>query len=121
MRDNQQSGARSLAFQTIKNDQNCALLIRDWAQKILEMRHMEAQSHYFGKQGMSLHIDVFFYMENDLLKKKVYLTVLFRCDQDMVDVLDVGKHVLDKFKKDCPHIHKLMAKSDNAGCYSANG
>lgn len=39
----------------------------------------------------------------------------------MEDVLDIAKHVLEKFKKYCPQIERLVTKSDNAGCYSSNG
>lgn len=121
MRDSQQSGARSLAFQKIKNCSQKAVLIRDWAQKITEKRHLEAQSQYFAKKGMSAHIDVFFYVKNQILKKKVYITCISRCDQTMEDVLDIGRYVIAEFKKDCPQIQQLIAKSDNAGCYASNG
>lgn len=120
MRDNQQSGARKFMFQYIQNTKH-ALLIRDWAQKITEKRHLEAQSQYFGKKGMSVHIDVFLYVENNQILKRVYITCISRCDQKMEDVLDIAKFVIEKFKEDCPHIERLVGKSDNAGCYSSNG
>lgn len=107
-------------FQYIKNSKH-ALLIRDWAQKITEKRHLEAQSQYFGKKGMSVHIDVFYYTENENLMKKVYITCITRCDQNMEDTLDVGMKTIDQFKKDCPQIERIVVKSDNAGCYTSNG
>lgn len=40
--------------------------LKDWAQKVIPTKYQEAQKDYFGKRGMSLHIDVFFYKEKKL-------------------------------------------------------
>ena len=80
------------------------------------------QSDYFGKKGMSVHVDVFVQKnEQGKLTKLIYFTVLFRCDQDMLSTLNVAQHVLQQYKIDNSKfkIKKLLMKSDNAGCYSA--
>ena len=38
----------------------------------------------------------------------------------MVDVLNIGHHVLSQFHSDCPSIKKIFGKSDNAGSYHGN-
>ena len=40
----------------------------------------------FWKKGMSLHVDVFFTKENNVLQKFVYFTCMQRADQDSEDV-----------------------------------
>ena len=97
-----------------------AFWLKDWAQKVLPSTFREKQSDYFGKKGMSVHIDVFF-QQNEIgkLTKFVYFTVIFRCDQNMLSTLGVAEHVLLQYKVDNPRVAKLLIKSDNAGCYAA--
>ena len=64
----QQSKAKSYAFHKIDN--NSALWLHDFSQKIIPIKYCESQKEYFGKKGMTLHIDVFFYKLNDSIKKK---------------------------------------------------
>lgn len=45
-----------------------AIWIRDWSQKYLPTRNHEAMSEYFGKTGISGHIDVF-------LRKRIVMKV----------------------------------------------
>jgi hypothetical protein len=92
------------------------LWIRDFCQKVLPMRFRERQCDYFGKKGMTLHIDVILCRnENGEIEKKAYFTAAFRSDQDFQDTL--GEHVILQFTKDFPNVKELYAKSDNAGCY----
>ena len=44
---------------SVLNDESCFWL-KDYAQKILPFKFREGQKDYFGKKGMSMHIDVFF-------------------------------------------------------------
>lgn len=74
---------------------------------------------YFGKSGISVHIDVFLIKINDVWIKAVYIVVLDKCDQDMIETLAIAQIVLEKFNADFPHIKSLLIKSDNAGCYHA--
>ena len=118
MRDYQQRQAKAYCFDRL--DAETGFWLKDFAQKILPMRFREGQREYFGKKGMSLHIDVLFRKQNESLLKYVYLTCLFRCKQSAIDVLNIGDVVLQAFKKDCPMVTKLFGKSDNASCYHGN-
>ena len=72
-------------------------------------------------QGMSMHIDVFVLRgANGELKKHVYVTLMNHSDQGTSAVISIGDVVLSQFRQDKPLIAKLLAKSDNAGCYSGN-
>ena len=118
MRDSQQRRAKSFCFDNL--DDVTAFWLKDFAQKVLPQRYREGQKEYFGKKGMSLHIDVFFRKENDDLLKYVYFSCIFRSPQTMLDVLNIGDSVLQQFRSDCPNITRLYAKSDNAGSYHGN-
>ena len=118
MRDSQQRRAKQFCFDNM--DKETAFWLKDFAQKVRAQRFREGQKEYFGKKGMSLHIDVFFRMEGEDLLKYVYFTCIFRSPQTMVDVLNIGDSVLQQFRNDCPNITKLFGKSDNAGCYHGN-
>ena len=41
-------------------DESSAFWFQDFAQKVLPVKFREGQHEYFGKRGMSLHVDVFF-------------------------------------------------------------
>lgn len=76
---------------------------------------------WFGKKGISLHVDVLFYMDcNNNLQKMTYFTAIDRCLQDMASVLCVFEHVIGEIRKDVPHLNTLFTRSDNAGCYSGS-
>ena len=120
MRDAQQMKAKSDANLVLDN--NTAPWLKDYAQKVLPEKHCEGQKDYFGKKGMSVHIDVLL-TKNMLLNelvKHVYYTVLYRCKQTLEDTLSITENVLDEFKKDQPEVTKMFMKSDNAGCYHDN-
>ena len=63
VRDALQSKAKSYAFHKIDN--NSALWLLEFSQKIIPIKYCESQKEYFGKKGRILHIDVFFYKLND--------------------------------------------------------
>ena len=69
---------------------------------------------------MSLHVDVFFVKRNNALKKHVYMTAIYCCDQGTSSVISLADKVLNQFCTDEPGIRTLYAKSDNAGCYHGN-
>ena len=79
------------------------------------------QKEYFGKKGISVHVDVFFTKSDAQLQKSVYFTVLFRCDQDVIDTLSVTDVVLKQYHEDFPSMINIYAKSDKVGCYTGNG
>jgi len=100
-------------------DSKSGLLLSDWAMKVLPQSYREKMDDWFGKKGLSLHVDVLFYMDNNqTLRKMTYFTAIDRCLQDMSSVLCVFEHVLDQIKQDLPNLTTLYTRSDNAGCYA---
>ena len=92
--------------------------LRDYSQNILPMSFREGMKTYFGKKGMSMHVDVFFTRSmSEELEKRVYLSMIYRCDQNKIDTMNIAAHVTSEFSKDYPNVVKLFLKSDNAGCY----
>ena len=87
---------------------------------LLQIKFREGQKKYFGKKGFSLHIDVFFITQNGNIRKRVYYSSVYRCDQEIADTLSPASTVLDKFKEDHPNIRDIYAKSDNASFYPGN-
>ena len=61
---------------------------------------------YFGKKGMTVHIDVVLTKSATEIIKHVYYTVVYRCDQNMEDTLCISKNVLKEIKKDLPDVVK---------------
>ena len=118
MRDHQQKKAKTHCFDQLDNE--TAFWLRDFAQKILPVKYREGQREYFGKKGMSLHIDVIFRKVDSEIEKDVYLTCLYRCSQSMVDVHCIAEKVLQEFHNDYPIIKNIFCKSDNASCYHGN-
>ena len=51
-----QEAAKQDQLKTISTNQNCALVIMDWAMKFLQLKYREKQSDWFGKRGLSWHI-----------------------------------------------------------------
>ena len=48
----------------------------DFSQKIIPIKYRKSQKEYFGKKGMTLDIDIFFYKLNDSITKKVYMAAV---------------------------------------------
>ena len=120
MRDAQQKKAKIDAFKMLDNE--TGFWLKDFCQKILPAKFREGQKEYFGKKGMSLHVDIFF-LKKDAdtnLRKHIYLTAMSRCEQGTGDVISIADVVLDQFMNDEPQVKKLLTKSDNAGCYHGN-
>ena len=70
---------------------------------------------------MTLLVDVIFFLDsNGDLQKNVYFTMVYRCDQDIIDSLSIANLLLDKLHKDLSTVKDLYAKSDNAGSYHGN-
>ena len=78
--------------------------IKDWLLKILPRKFREPQQDYFGKKGMSQHVDVIYMKKEDNLHKYVYFTLLQKCDQNMAQTLSVTGHVFKQIKADFPNI-----------------
>jgi len=112
----QQNKANEESMDRLSN--STALWIRDFCQKVLPMKFREGQCDYFGKKGMTLHVDVFL-MRNGagVVKKATYFTAAFRSDQDFQDSLSLADYVLRQFSADFQEVKELYGKSDNVGCY----
>ena len=95
--------------------------IKDWSQEILPRKFREPQQGYFGKKGMSQHVDVIYMKKDNNLHKYVYFTLLQKCDQNLTQTLSVTDHVCKQIKADFPNIKNIFSKSDNARCCSGNG
>ena len=110
---------RSKQYVMAQLDMNSSLLLSDWAMKVLPQAHREKMDAWFGKRGISLHVDVLFYKDSKLhVKKMTYFTAIDRCLQDMSSMLCVFEHVLKQVKQDLPHLNTIYTRSDNAGCYA---
>ena len=116
IRGAQQDESKKFALESL--DARSGLLLSDWSMKITTQQHREKMDEWYGKRGISLHVDVLFFLENDHLKKMTYFTAIDRCPQDMISVLAVFEHVLKQIRQDFPHMRNLYIRSDNAGCYS---
>ena len=79
----------------------------------------ESQQGYYGKNGISLHVDVFLMKQQNLLKH-VYFTVIQRCEQGRNDTLILADVVLNEFCEDFPLVSEVYIKSNNAGSYHGN-
>ena len=119
MCDAQQKQAKAMAIHLL--DEESAFWLRDYCQKVLPPKFCEGQKEYFGKKGMTLLVDVIFFLDSNVdLQKNVYFTMVYRCDQDIIDSLSIANLLLDKLHKDISTVKDLCAKSDNAGSYHGN-
>ena len=70
-------------------DETSAFWLQDFAQKVLPVKFWEGEHEYFGERGMILYVDVFFIKKDSQVRKKIYLTAIYRCHQTMKDVLSI--------------------------------
>ena len=96
MCDAQQKKAKLYGFDQL--DDGTCFWLKDFSQKILPMKFREGLREYYGKKGMSLHVDVFFLKKNNHLFKRLYLSSINQYDQGMIDTLLLGKAVLKQLK-----------------------
>ena len=85
IRDAQQKLAKVTVFQNL--DKVTGFWLKDYCQKVLPAKYREMQKEYFGKKGMTLHVDGLFLKENQELVKQVYFTTVYRCNQGIIDSL----------------------------------
>ena len=111
----QQKKSKNFSLEQL-HDELSAFWLKDFNQKILSMKFSEGQKEYFGKKGISLHVDRLIFRSEGSLKV-VYFTIIYRCDQDVKDVLLINEDVIKEFVKSHPQIKKIYMKFDNAGCY----
>ena len=116
--DEQQRQAKIYCFDQVSEE--VTFWLRNYSQKILPRSYREGQRSYFGKKGMSMHIDIFCTNQEENLLKQVYYTLVYRCDQSKIDTMNIASFVLLAFSQDFPRVHSVNGKSDNAGAYHGN-
>ena len=85
IRDVQQKKSKNFRLEQL-HDELPAFWLKELSQKILPMKFYEGQKEYFGKKGISLHVDCLMFRSEGSLKKVVYFTIIYQCDQDAKDV-----------------------------------
>ena len=75
VRHAKQKLAKMLAFQSI--DEETVFWLKDYCQKVLPTKYCEGQKEYFGKKGVSLHVDILCMKKDFVFVKKLYFTVIY--------------------------------------------
>ena len=78
--------------------------------KILPEKYREAMQDWFGKRGISNHVDCIFYEDeaDKTMKKATYYTTVDQCIQDAHAVWCIFDHVLNQIKSDFPLIKNIV-------------
>ena len=96
-----------------------AMVIGDWMMKIIPLKYWEKMEEWFGKKGISGHVNCFFLRNSEeKLVTATYFTFIDKCNQDMAASSCVLKNDLEQFHTDFPDIEFIHCRNDNAGCYS---
>ena len=88
IRDCQQENAKQDLLEHLGN--SYIFWIKDWSQTFLPQKFREPQQDYFGKKGMSQHVDVIYLKQDNEIKKYVYFTLLQKCEQNLAHTLIVS-------------------------------
>ncbi|CAI5450995.1 unnamed protein product [Caenorhabditis angaria] len=102
------------AFRLANLQEGEAVLLMDYAQKLLPLKHIERQTDYFGKTGMSWHVAHVTANVSSELKVHHFIHIL-KAKQDSKSTVSIIEHVLSSLKKQ--GIKKVFLRSDNAGNY----
>ena len=85
-----------------------AMVIREWMMKIIPQKYREKMEEWFGKKGISGHVNCFFLRNSEeKLVKATYFTFIDKCSQDMAASSCVFKNDLEQFRTDFPNVHPL--------------
>ena len=94
-----------------------AMVIREWMMKIIPQKYREKMEEWFGKKGISGHVNCFFLRNSEeKLVKATYFTFIDKCSQDMAASSCVFKNDLEQFV--LTSLTFIHCRNDNAGCYS---
>jgi hypothetical protein len=118
LRNVNQESCKSDFLRNIQDHQ--VLLISDWAMKYLPHTFREAQSEWFGKQGISWHVICAMIKNDDPLEKFKILSfvhILENGTQGWFSVSQILSHTFRMLKEKQPHLTEVYIRSDNAGCY----
>uniref|UniRef100_A0A914ZE63 Transposase n=1 Tax=Panagrolaimus superbus TaxID=310955 RepID=A0A914ZE63_9BILA len=105
---------RKFIIENVIDDQT-ALLTIDFAQKYLQDWYKQTQQQYFARRGMSWEVTHVFIKKNGELLEHTFIHLIENEKQDARTVLAILKDVLLKLKEQ--NIVKVVARTDNAGCY----
>jgi hypothetical protein len=120
MRGVQQNLAKSHSLTALLTDDDDAMvIISDWSMKWLPSLHMEKQSDWFGKRGISLHVDVVLTKPKNTTSIEAfsYVTAINDTPQNGTAVLCCFENLLTDLVKSFEGKNKICLRSDNAGCY----
>lgn len=98
-------------------DPSCVLIVQDFAMKFIPVHYREAQSHFFGKRGISWHVSVCLRKVSGKLESQTFIHIIQSGLQDSTAVVLIMDHVLRLLKKQHPEIVSSFFRQDNAGCY----
>ena len=98
-------------------DPSCVLIVQDFAIKFIPAQYREAQSHFFGKRGISWHVSVCLRNVSGKLESQTFIHIIQSGLQDSTAVVLIMDHVLRLLKKQHPEIVSSFFRQDNAGCY----
>uniref|UniRef100_A0A914PV90 C2H2-type domain-containing protein n=1 Tax=Panagrolaimus davidi TaxID=227884 RepID=A0A914PV90_9BILA len=92
-----------------------AFITIDYATRYLPIKHIEKQSDFFGKKGMSWHISHVLAKIDDKLVQHTFTHLMGEEDQNGQAVIAIITDVFKKLQK--LNIKKVTIRSDNAGYY----
>ena len=90
--------------------------------KYIPLHYRESTKDWFGKRGISNHIDCVFLQDPEdstKIKKFKYYTIIDKVNQDGAAVLCTNQHVLQQIQQDFTHIKTINDHSNNAAYYSS--
>ena len=91
----------------------------DWAMKFLPTMYREKQEDWFGKRGISWHVAVVVYYEENCYKTLKFIHSFSSVSQDSDAVIGITDSVFrEVLAKLGPR--KIYFRSDNAGCYHSS-
>ena len=100
-------------------DPSCVLIVQDFAMKFIPAQYREAQSHFFGKRGISWHASVCLRKVSGKLESQTFIHIIQPGLQDSTAVVLIMDQVLRLLKKQHPEIVSSFFRQDNAGCYQS--
>lgn len=86
----------------------------------IPQRYRESQQDWFGKRGMSWHIDVVFRQIEGTLQSQSFVHFMQSSAQDSLTVVHIWQHLLKAIKHEDAGISQVCMRQDNAGCYHSN-
>jgi hypothetical protein len=115
----QQETAKWEALQDLAENPDLLIIISDWSMKWLPSQHLEKQSEWFGKRGISIHVDVILTSNGTSrgIENYAYVTAINEVKQNVVAVLSCFENVLKDIAENLKSKKRIILRSDNAGCY----